>query len=575
MTTSLAALIAGRRNATIPPPPPSRPAAPAATTAGRGPIVPPPVPGRGLPRPPPVLAQRAKLPPPPPLPARIAHLAAANVPQSTALGYKSAVEVLAALIEFVPTFFVPINHVAALLPDDVRVLVKQRGKLVHFFKRYSFYFDVRLVDGMRYEVRLQESLQHPKRGSADVKFTVTDIGEVVTYTVKPEFVQTFDNIDVKSNDVNTNVRPDQPPPAIYIRLEERVPVLERLKALVPQTEFIPIETLEERVPEDIIFHPYFDCQGGLVAVCAKFPDIFQVVDGAVRLKPRHLAPLATDELTFDNSPVPEVIGKVREIVAVHDIPVWVSITLIYEQLTPAHRREIKTKFKSFASCLRAHGAVLAVSNDLLKVSKWIVPKVANEPNAADAMKFTHTHIVNELFDKFPRNKTLTLAATLKLIPESMKVSLPKNMAQWLKAQSTYFIVDGADIPGELDPMKVTIRRASDRAALDLALMLYPAIPDDGVAAKVLISQLADAERKTVEQIGLSNIVDNLSDWLQLLDGDVFRTKTMAELEKAIASEVARRRGGDEEDDIEVGDADGGEDGAAEGGGGATTVQPPH
>jgi len=118
-----------------------------------------------------------------------------------------------------------------------------------------------------------------------------------------------------------------------------------------------------------------------------------------------------------------------------------------------------------------------------------------------------------------------------MIPENLRASLPKNVAGWLCAQRQYFIVEGAD--GTRDPSEVHVRRATDHAPLDIAFGLYPHIPDDGVSSVALLKQLPAALKKHVEQFGIHNIVDNLSDWLELLDGDLFRRRTLAELEAAM------------------------------------------
>ena len=505
--------------------------------------------GRVAPATPPPLR---KLPPAPPLPGRGA------VAEAGALTFKSPNEVLTLMIEYVPTFFVPMHAVASIMPDDVREVVKARGKAVMFFRRYRFFFDLNVVEGSKYEVRLREDVQHPRRGAADTKFSLADIGESASYSVVPEFVTSLESIDSRA-DVNVNVTPHLPPPSLQVRLQERVPVLERLRAMVPADDFAMVDELAERVPEDILTHPYFDVQGGLAAIASKFPDMFQVVDGQIRQRPAHLAPLALDDFTFETSPEPEVIAIVKAAVCASDIPAWVSVTGLYEQLALEQRRGIKRGYKSFASFLRAHGSCLALSNDLLRVSHWIPPRRkpskaaaataaggggdTDGPDAAAALgggggddapgtvQYTHLHVLNELYDRFPRGKELTLHEFMATVPEHLRASVPRNMAAWLAQYPQYFVVEGA--AATRDPSDVRVRRARDHAPIDIALQLYPHIPEEGVSVVTLAQQLPPALRAHVDQFGIHNIVETLSEWLELLDGDLFRRKSMDELEAAL------------------------------------------
>jgi hypothetical protein len=497
--------------------------------------------------PPPPLGGKKGLPPPPPLAGRKLATSAGGGTSSGAIAapsasWRSPAEVLTMMVEYVPTFYVPVNSVASILDDSARDFVKGKMKFVQFFRKYRFYFDLRNVDGVRMEVKLRDDVQHPRRGAADTKFSLSDIGEYATYSVKPEFVQSLDNIDTRQ-DLVVHVRPVAPPPSVQVRLEERVPVMERLKAIVPTKELTNIEQVEELVPEDILFHPYFDCQGGLIAIASKFPDVFQIVGGAIRHRPRHLAPLALDDYDADTTPEPEVLKLVLDSVNQHDVPVWVSVTSLYEQLTVPQRRRLKKSHKSFASFLRAHGKCLAVSVDLLKVSSWKAPANALLDDAAEPgtttplpggiVQYTHTHVLNELFDCFPRGQALGLKAFMDMVPEHLRSSLPKNVVGWLASNRTYFVVDGADLTPP-DASRVFIRRASDHAPLDVALALYRYIPEDGIAVSALLEALPKATQAHVNQVGIKGVVNSLPEWLELLDGDVFRRRTVEELETALA-----------------------------------------
>lgn len=546
--------------------------------AKRAPPPPPPLPGtRSTP---PRVAAAGKLPPPPPLPGTI-------VAAASALPWKSPQEVLSAFVEFVPTFFVPIHCVAAILSEDCRRHFIGRGRFLSFMKRYRFFFDLRIIDGVRCDVKLREDVSHPRRGVADEKFVMTDVGDVINYVARPEFIVSMESIEQANASVA--LKPLCAPPAVHVRLEERVPVLERLKALVPE-EFALLDHVEEGVPEDILFHPYFDCQGGLVSIASKFPEFFQVVDGMIRRRLPHLAPLALNDYTLENSPIPDVARLVRQQVCDSDIPHWVSITSLYEQLTREQKHKIKREYKSFAGFLRSHGRSLSLSQDMLQVARWIPQErktttASSSPSAltenlvggetaagggSDAAKastpianvryeFTHTHIINELFDRFPPHRTLNLEELLALVSPEMRPSMPKKLLLWLASHPTYFVVDD---PAEKDPRKARIRRASDRQPLDVALELYQYIPEEGISEAELLTKLPDVHREYVKRIGLQHIVSSLPEWLALTetksDGSsggsdgggggagagrsvplLRRLQTEVDLERAIHSEVSK------------------------------------
>lgn len=480
-------------------------------------------------------------------------------------------------INYVPTFFVPIGCVAATLDDDCRALVKGRGRFALFAKKYRFFFDVRVSDTGMVDIKLRDDLSHPKRGSADEKYIMTDVGEQQTYTVRPECIRSMESIDAFSDSVS--VRAPQAPPSVHVQMEERVPVVDRLKTLVPQV-FTLVEEVEEKIPEDVLFHPYFDCQGGLPAIASKMPELFQLVDGFIRLRPAHLAPLSTNSLSLDNSLIPSVAAKVKELVCGPGVPQWVSLTPIYEALTLDEKRSIKRQYKSFAGYLRAHGESVAISQDTLKVAKWVPPRskskhlhdtaavvkenggesdssaqpetsssLTTPPGDAAAAQaaaksfpirrvFTATHVINELFDKFPRNTSLSLADTLRLLTPDMRSSIPQNVVGWLESNRSYFTVENGH---ESNPLLVHVRRATDTVPLDLALVLYPFIPDDGISQVRLLEIVPEATRDVLNRLGLPNVVQALKDWLELVDGDVFRKKTEAELELSIQQEESKVR----------------------------------
>ncbi|KAH9580092.1 hypothetical protein LSM04_007838 [Trypanosoma melophagium] len=523
-----------------------------------------------------------KLPPPPPLPGAVVTVS------GSALPWKSPQEVLSALVEFIPTFYVPIHCVAAILSEECRRHFIGRGRFLSFLKRYRFFFDLHVIDGVRCDVKLRDDLSHPRRGAADEKFIMTDVGDVITYVANPDFIVSVESIEQSCGSVA--LKPACAPPAVHVRLEERVPVLERLKALVPPA-FALLDHVEETVPEDVLFHPYFDSQGGLAAVASKFPEFFQVVDGMIRRRPPHLAPLALNDYTLENSPLPEVAELVRKEVYISDIPQWVNITSIYEQLTKQQKQQIKREFKSFAGFLRSHGRSVSLSQDMLQVARWIpqqsktsssttststaanvsgvmpdnlevgssnegsggtVADKTSTPTVRIQYEYTHIHIVNELFDKFPPNRTLNLEEFLALVTEDMLPSLPKKVLPWLSSYPSYFVVDD---PMEKDPKKARIRRASDRQPLDVALELYQCIPEEGITEAELLLKLPEVHREYVKRIGLKHIVNSLPEWLALsetgeeIEGKkqmlLKRLQTEVDLERAIHSEESKLSSSDD------------------------------
>lgn len=517
--------------------------------------------------------------------------------------WKSPHEVLSALVEYVPTFHAPVMTVAAILPDETRAHFIGRGRFLSFLRRYPFFFDLRVLDGgVRVDVRLRDDVSHPQRGAADAKFMIIDVGELTNYVARPEFIVSTESIEQGSQSVN--VLPPSAPPAVRVQLEERVPVLERLCAIVP-VEFAEMAALEEDLPEDILFHPYFDCQGGLTSIAGKFPQHFQVVEGSVRLRPPHLAPLALNDFSLYDSPLPDVAALVKRVVCSSDIPHWVSLTFLYEQLTTEQKQAVKRGHRSFAGFLRAHGRSVSVAQDMLQVSLWIPPVreaqrtlniTTTAPTEAETTRhcaattttttsnpgvrfsYTQTQVVNELFDRFPPHRTLSLTEAVALLPRDMAAtSLPRRVLGWLAAHPQYFTVE---VSAEADPDRARIRRASDRQPLDLALAIYSVFPADGrsggggggepVVTSVSVSSDGEAaacevhaaltprQRAVVLNLGWHALATNmLPQWIALRDTSsvasasgpgakapptlrVRRLQTLAALEEAIRSEVSKR-----------------------------------
>lgn len=515
---------------------------------------------RGVPLPPPpgsaVRGGPAGLPPPPPLTS--AHLGTASGAGTThnpVYALRSPQDVLATFIPYVPTYYVSIACMASLLPEELWVQFIGRGKLLNYLRRFPFLFDVQGSVGAASLVRLHRDVSHPARGTADEKYMMTDVGEVTSYIAKPEYIQSTESMDTGQRSVL--VKPLVPPPAVSVRMEERVPVVDRLRSLVP-ADFVSIETLEETIPEDVLFHPYFDCQGGLLSIAAKLPDELQVVDGFIRRRPRHLAPLALDEYSLADSPLPEVAAMLQREVCDGDIPHWVSITPLYEKLTREQKHLMKQRFRSFAGFLRAHGRSLAVSTDMLQVSMWIcvnpppdhaalasdkthgtTPQLPDSSTAAPSsspspsqsaaatsspplsnksttpVTYTREEILNAWYDCFPPHKTLNLREAMALLPVEMRTSgLPTKIAPWLATHPQYFVVDYME---EEDPTKVLLRRASDRQPLDLAAALYahmPQINTDYNADEVL-REVEPSVRHLLEDLGMEQMADVLPQWMRV------------------------------------------------------------
>ncbi|KPI88737.1 hypothetical protein ABL78_2197 [Leptomonas seymouri] len=511
---------------------------------------------RGGPRPPPplppppgsVLRDRAgaQLPPPPPLTS--AHLGTAygaGTTHTPATVLRSPQEVLATFISHIPTYYVSVPCVASVLPEELREHFVGRGRLLHFLKRFPFLFDVQLIAGGTSFVRLHRDVSHPQRGAADEKYMMTDVGATTSYVAKPEYITSTESLDCAQRVVY--VKPPVPPPSVQVHLEERVPVVDRLRALVPET-FVSIEELEESIPEDVLFHPYFDCQGGLLSIAGKLPGEFQVVEGSIRRRPRHLSPLALDEYTLETSPFPEIAAMIKGVVCDSDIPHWVSITSLYEMLTREQKHQVKQQFKSFASFLRAHGRALAVSMDMLQVSMWICknppplqPALGGEgapaleqlsqdgtksattaealppppPSSSKPVTYTREEILNAWYDRFPAHKTLCLREAMELLPVEMRTSgLPTRIAPWLATYPHYFTVDYME---EEDPTKVLIRRAAEWQPLDIALALYAHLPDakTDYDATAVLQKVEPSLRRVVEELGVGQLGDVLPQWLHV------------------------------------------------------------
>ena len=90
--------------------------------------------------------------------------------------------------------------------------------------------------------------------------------------------------------------------------------------------------------------------------------------------------------------------------------------------------------------------------------------------------------------------------------------------------------------------KVWVRKANAREPLDIAAALYEFIPEDGIAAQALEDILPEGSaKKTIQRLGIHNIVAALPQWLEKLDGDIFRKRTLEELQDAIKAEGVARK----------------------------------
>jgi len=278
---------------------------------------------------------------------------------------------------------------------------------------------------------------------------------------------------------------------------------------------------------------------------------------------------ALGEYTLTTSPLPDVAALLQAQVCSSDIPHWVSITSIYEQLTREQKAEVKRKFRSFAGFLRAHGRSLAVSTDMLQVSMWICKNppslpapddaaekagpslpsstpppaddaaattaiqtrvastvVATAPVAAVSTKeevpapprpvaYSPMQVLNALYDVFPPHRTLSLRDALELLPPEMATSpLPRKFSSWLATYPQYFVIDGA--AEEEDTRRVMLRRASDRQPLDYAAAIYAHLPTDTAREMdAVLAELHPSMRTAVQQLGVEHLAALLPKWLEV------------------------------------------------------------
>lgn len=492
---------------------------------------------------------------------------------------RSPQEVLSTVIPYIPTYFVPLPAVGAIMPEDIRDEFHGRGKLLGFLRKYPFFFDIS-ADALasRFDVRLRADVAHPQRGSADEKFCMTDVGESTVYIAKPEYIVNVESLDLPSAAVGVAITPHAAPPAVRVDLEEPVPVVARLKSLLPPGyAFASMELLEESLPEDVLYHPYFDCQGGLAAIASKLPEHFQVVRDSIRVRPPHIAPLALGDATLSESELPDVAEMVQKEVCEFTIPRWVSLTPMYEQLTATQKREIKSKFKSFASFLRTHGRSLSISSDMLQVAKWIPPTPSAAAAAAataaggspsstppdtkqpsgnhpplssvpplKVRAYSRMQLLNTIFDRFPSDAVLSINQVKELLPNDIApTALPKRLLPWLATFSAYFTIvdlDGTPITGlgahgeeHTAPMtKLTmgddvpcVRRRASSQPLDLAWMVYRSFPADdgnnhgvgeeGCLFSALLAAMPTAQQEVVKKMGGRRLAGLLPSWLKVVE----------------------------------------------------------
>ncbi|KPA85299.1 putative mitochondrial hypothetical protein [Leptomonas pyrrhocoris] len=402
-----------------------------------------------------------------------------------AVPLRSTIQMMDVLVEYIPTFYTPVDEIAPMMPSNIQQLYAD-SSFRFFLKRFKHYIDIRSTFSVS-EVRLRSTFNHPKRGMADARF------------------RTGGTASVESS-----------PTANQLRRPPRNSEANLIGLIAPQVPkaFTPLAEVLQEIAPIVSRHPAFDPRLGVTGILGKYPEYFQVVDGRLRARPYREAPNSLRDLDCDSSPLPEIFAKVWTCVEAaaagkdyaepaEKAAATVSTGRLYGLLSAAEKAAVKQKCRSFPTFLRLHGKALVVSVDKMRVYKFIPEHEActdtllNErlrmnsldPNdpilkipAAMAPEANAEWAVRELYDALPLMQCAELSEVLSLVPPAVRDALPKAVSDvrlLLEQYGDYFAI----WPYPDDESVIVVRRARvEEPVLDKAeivRMVVPLIPQGG------------------------------------------------------------------------------------------------
>jgi hypothetical protein len=430
-------------------------------------------------------------------------------------GYRTPAEVLDVMVDYVPTQFIDIRRLMDVIPPDVMQMTGSL-KFDAFLKKYRFYFEVRSANG-QVEVRLRPDVSHPRRGSADQRLAGGASGSSARIRKPP-----------RNSEAN---------------------LIHFIAPKIPKS-FEPLGEVLQKIAPVVSKHAAFDPRLGVVGLLEKYPEYFQLRNGAIRIRPFASAPNSTDDLDLATSPLPSVLQKV--IHALPDAEVAFGdpeksckdAASIYALLTDTEKQALKETFKSFSKFLRMHGRVVVVSPDATRVRRFVPENepcadtlakqqlVADSLDPLDPILQIPTQMENvadsewavkELYDALPLTQAVELDELLDLVPSSVKQSLPReHLDEHLSMYTEYFACwkypDNETI--------LVVQRAKlatpDFEDAEIVRMVSPLIPQGGIAVDALRRRVPLPLQRYFYRHGLRTVLGRLSKYFMVVKDKVLR-----------------------------------------------------
>ncbi|KPI89454.1 hypothetical protein ABL78_1418 [Leptomonas seymouri] len=406
----------------------------------------------------------------------------------TAVPLRTTIQLMDVLVEYIPTFYTPVEEIEPLLPSSLQQLYRDTS-LRFFLKRFKHYLDMRTAYNTT-EVRLKPNFDHPKRGVGDTQIRHDSTGNLLN--------------------ANQLRRPPRSSEANLIGL---------IAPRVPRV-FTPLADVLQEISPIVSRHPAFDSRLGVTGLLGKYPEYFQVVDGRLRARPYREAPNSLRDLDRNSSPLPAIFAKVWACVeeaaagknyaeVSEKAAAMVSTGRLYSLLSAPEKAEVKQKCRSFPTFLRMHGKELVVSVDKMRVYKFLpeyeacVDTLMDErlrmnsldPNdpilkipAVMAPESNAEWAVSELYDALPLMQCAELDEVLSLVPHAVRNALPKEVSDvrsLLEQYGEYFTI----WPYPDNESVIVVQRAKvEEPVLDKAeivRMVVPLIPQGGTTLTAL------------------------------------------------------------------------------------------
>ncbi|ESL07421.1 hypothetical protein TRSC58_04889 [Trypanosoma rangeli SC58] len=471
--------------------------------------------------------QSAPVPPPPPPPPVNTNRVATRPSSQATGGAKSVLEVMDTLVEFIPTFFVQQQMVADQLPSEITRHYAD-SSFLFYIKRFRHYIDIRAHHGNT-EIRLRPDFAHPKRGTADARYT-----------------SGLSNSDILSQ-LARGRRPPRNSEANLIHF-----ILPR----IPST-YTPLATVLQDVSDIVSRHPSFDPRLGVTGLFEKYPEYFQIVDAKLRVRPFHSAPNSLNDLNAMTSPLPKIYAKVKQLVddyaegkdynvEAEKAAAVVPTGKLYALLTITEKKEVKMQCRSFPRFLRLHGEEIVVSVDNMKVYQFRptyercaetimdqrltmsslspddpvlkIPAAMDDNTSAD-------WAVRELYDALPLMQCAELEEVMSLVPPSVRNALPREEAklvEHLALYPDYFLT--WQYPD--DPSVTVVQRAKlellPMEEGDIARMVLPMIPQGGIEAKRLLRRVPLPLQRHFYRHGLKKVLGGMKEYFLVAGEKVVR-----------------------------------------------------